>query len=106
MKTNIHTLKENILFELKRRKSQNPIKMKNLANMYGVSTRAIREAINMLRVEDNHPICGDNTGYFYPTYRSEWELTSRRLRGQAKSLFEAAAGGDKHYEEDKQETMF
>jgi len=108
MRRNKQTLKENVLWEIRKRKSVDPIKMKELGAMFSVSTRLIRESINSLRVDDNYPICGDNTGYFFPTYKSEWEITSRRLRGQAKSLFEAADGGDKYYRklEDNQETMF
>ena len=83
-------------------------KMKELAIRWNTTTRAIREAINSLRVEDNQPICGDNTGYYFPVYKTDWERTSNRLKAQARSLFEAAAGGDEYYRqrEDKQEAMF
>ena len=80
--------------------------MDQMAKLYSVSTRKIREAINSLRVDDNQPICGDNTGYYFPVYKTEWEHTSNRLKAQAKSLFEAAAGGDKYYEEDNQGQLF
>ena len=101
-----YSLKQNILYDLKNHKGHRKFKMKELGIRYGVSTRLIRESINSLRVEDNQPICGDNTGYYFPVYKSEWEHTSNRLKAQAKSLFEAAAGGDKFYKKDDQEALF
>tara|TARA_R110002020_G_scaffold72786_1_gene187065 strand:+ start:3171 stop:3485 length:315 start_codon:yes stop_codon:yes gene_type:complete len=101
-----NSLKQNILFDLKAYKGKRKIKMDQMAKLYSVSTRKIREAINSLRVDDNQPICGDNTGYYFPVYKTEWEHTSNRLKAQAKSLFEAAAGGDKYYEEDNQGQLF
>tara|TARA_R100000781_G_scaffold114584_2_gene85797 strand:- start:144 stop:467 length:324 start_codon:yes stop_codon:yes gene_type:complete len=100
------TLKDHILYDLKNHKGHKKFKMRELAERWSTTTRAIREAINSLRVDDNQPICGDNTGYYFPVYKSEWEHTSNRLKAQAKSLFEAAAGGDKYYEEDNQGQLF
>lgn len=106
MKRSKSTLKDYILYDLKSLKGQKKYKMRELADKWGTTTRAIREAINSLRVDDNQPICGDNTGYYFPVYKTEWEHTSNRLKAQAKSLFEAAAGGDKYYEEDNQGQLF
>jgi hypothetical protein len=100
------TLKEHILYDLKNHKGLMKFKMKELAVRWDTSTRAIREAINSLRVDDNQPICGDNTGYYFPIYKADWDHTSNRLKAQAKSLFEAAAGGDKYYQQNDQERMF
>ena len=113
MKRTKQQLKEYILYDLKNHKGlmtasgeRMTFKMKELAVRWDTTTRAIREAINSLRVDDNQPICGDNSGYYFPVYKSDWDHTSNRLKAQAKSLFEAAAGGDKYYEEDNQGQLF
>ena len=101
-------LKSHVLHVIQSRNSSNPIKLKNVAELCDCSTRHIREAVHTLRVEDNKPICGDNLGYYWPRFKTEWEITSRRLKSQAKKIMDAALGGDQHFvnSETKQESMF
>jgi hypothetical protein len=103
-----NVLKEHVLHVVQSRNSTKPIKMKNLAQRCDCSTRHIREAVHTLRVEDNLPVCGDNTGYYWPRFKTEWEITSRRLKSAAKKIMDAAEGGDKYFinAETNQESMF
>ena len=103
-----NSLKSHVLHVVRSRNSTTPIKMKKLAERCGCSTRHIREAVHSLRADDNMPICGDNIGYYWPRFKTEWEITTRRLKSQAKKIMDAALGGDQHFinSETNQESMF
>ena len=84
------------------------IKMTQIARALGISTREVRLSVNHLRQDKKLPICGDNSGYYFPSSRGEWERVAARLRSQAKALIDAADGGDEYYRklQNKQESLF
>ena len=95
-----------ILNDIKRSDSENPVKMTRLANRYRINTRVVRDAINELRSIDHQPICGDNKGYYWPKYKTEWERTAARLGSYVKRIKEAIDGGNAYYEDQGQERLF
>ena len=78
-----------ILRDVKNATSDDPLKMDRLAKRYSINSRVVRDAINELRSVDCQPICGDNKGYYWPRYKTEWERTTLRLKSMAKKILDA-----------------
>ena len=99
---------EPVLNIIKQHSKGKAIKMSQIARALSISTREVRLSVNHLRQVRKLPICGDNSGYYFPSNKGEWERVAARLRSQAKALTEAADGGDEYYRklQNKQESLF
>ena len=98
--------KPSILIDISRARIESPIKMGDLAKRYGISDRVVRDALNELRTIDHKPICGDNKGYYWPRYKTEWDSTAERLGSYVQKIQSAIDGGNAFYKEEDQETLF
>lgn len=85
--------KERLLSQIKRYHSGSyrAASSKELEAAFFVSSREIRDAINVLR-QDGEPICSGNSGYFYAVNEQEIRQSIRQLGNRIKSIAKAQRG--------------
>ncbi len=84
---------EKLLECLKRRHlgRENAAKSPALEAWFGVTGKQLRDAVNALR-RAGHPICSDDSGYYYAATRQELTATIRQLTGRIMGIAAARKG--------------
>ena len=70
---------------------KNAVPSKELEQRFALDGRTIRRKINQLR-QDGHPICSDQTGYYYAASQHEINRTIGRLNGLVTGVSNARTG--------------
>jgi len=83
----MHTLEWNVYNELKRHLTkENAIKASDLAQLYNIDTRTLRDIIETLRSKQYAKIIGDNNGYYIGTVDEFNEWYGARLKRTLTSI--------------------
>ena len=74
-----------IIAMIRTRNASNPIKSKEIEQIYGISGAAVREIVHDARIA-GHAIGSSGDGYFECKTFAEWEKTRDHLHGRAMSI--------------------
>ena len=91
------SIKNTILYHIKQRTRENPIRSKEISYKLVCSDVHIRDAVHELRPKDNIPVCSGGRGYYFPTDISEARHSINHLRSRARKMMDAAKGMEEHY---------
>ena len=99
------SIKNTILYHIKQRTRENPIRSKEISYKLGCSDVHIRDAVHELRTKDNIPVCSGGRGYYFPTDISEARHSINHLRSRARKMMDAAKGMEEHYMKEEQTSL-